>query len=593
MDTNLLTISNLITPVESVPVTSSNTRVSKQTSSSSVVSNNDTCNGKTNKTDNAFRQIHDKAIEKQSGDCEQSVDQTQPATQNTETQDNTKPKAQQTNTEESNPTNSTQSLQNDNANVVTVTPQQQTNEQTLVEQTLLNEISNTTASLQSGETPVADTRIIEPTVIESTEAVNIIPETDSKPISTQADQILSRPENLKTDVSVNPLDELISQKAGESTIENQPKQNKTENTEQKIVSNNNQKQFVEQIDPDNKQTKTDTPVTNTTQATSLTSETKPALESVAVSNTEISATDVKAPDITTKAQTVQTESNQPQIQQTDTDGNKSGQSTEKQRDENTDNLKTFSQISGNSNKETINVGNDTSGDPDTKKLNITDVQISADEPKDIGNSSTDGNSNTATEQILNSSTTQNTATEQSLNSTYSTKNAEPILQNQQTESYTDVGKQILESIHSSVSRQGTDQEITVRLNPPELGNVIIKFQEQDNQVTGLLEVSKSQTRFEIEQALPQIVRDLADSGIQVKRLEVVLSNQQNLGQETLREQLMQNGGSQNQNSNDSPSWQNGPDRGQINDFLVNDVNYRYKSGTQDTFAGSGSINMLM
>jgi flagellar hook-length control protein FliK len=87
----------------------------------------------------------------------------------------------------------------------------------------------------------------------------------------------------------------------------------------------------------------------------------------------------------------------------------------------------------------------------------------------------------------------------------------------------DVRKQIFESIHTFVSRN--ERQVTIRLNPPELGKVFIKFQEQDAQLTGLLEVSNSRTRFEIEQTLPQIIRDLQDSGIQIKRLDVVLAEQ--------------------------------------------------------------------
>ena len=50
----------------------------------------------------------------------------------------------------------------------------------------------------------------------------------------------------------------------------------------------------------------------------------------------------------------------------------------------------------------------------------------------------------------------------------------------------DVNKQILESINNSINRQGVDKQITVQLNPPELGKVIIKFQEQNSEITGHL-----------------------------------------------------------------------------------------------------------
>lgn len=83
--------------------------------------------------------------------------------------------------------------------------------------------------------------------------------------------------------------------------------------------------------------------------------------------------------------------------------------------------------------------------------------------------------------------------------------------------------QILGSIQSSLSNG--EREINIRLNPPGLGKVVIKFQEQNAQITGLLEVTETQTRYELEQALPQLIRDLQDSGIEIKRLEVVLAEQ--------------------------------------------------------------------
>jgi hypothetical protein len=87
-----------------------------------------------------------------------------------------------------------------------------------------------------------------------------------------------------------------------------------------------------------------------------------------------------------------------------------------------------------------------------------------------------------------------------------------------------LGSQIQESIHSSLQSGG--QQIVVRLNPPELGKVNIKFTEQGDDITGLLQVDKLQTRDQIQQVLPEIIQNLQDSGIGIKRLEVTLTNQQ-------------------------------------------------------------------
>jgi flagellar hook-length control protein FliK len=70
------------------------------------------------------------------------------------------------------------------------------------------------------------------------------------------------------------------------------------------------------------------------------------------------------------------------------------------------------------------------------------------------------------------------------------------------------------------SLRQADTHLTIHLNPPELGRVFIRFQQEQDQITILLEVSKPQTRREIDLALPQIMRSLQDAGVQVRRLEV-------------------------------------------------------------------------
>lgn len=95
-----------------------------------------------------------------------------------------------------------------------------------------------------------------------------------------------------------------------------------------------------------------------------------------------------------------------------------------------------------------------------------------------------------------------------------------------------VGSQIQESIQSSFQSGG--QQIVIRLNPPELGKVTIKFAERSDDITGLLQVDKPQTKDQIQQAIPGIIQNLQDCGIAIKKLEVVLTNQQE--QYTLKDQ---------------------------------------------------------
>ncbi len=84
-----------------------------------------------------------------------------------------------------------------------------------------------------------------------------------------------------------------------------------------------------------------------------------------------------------------------------------------------------------------------------------------------------------------------------------------------------ITSQLQESINSSIA-QGK-REIQIRLNPPELGKVSIKLNENSNQLSGMLEVDRAQTRYEIERALPEIIRNMNQAGVQIKRIEVVLS----------------------------------------------------------------------
>lgn len=109
----------------------------------------------------------------------------------------------------------------------------------------------------------------------------------------------------------------------------------------------------------------------------------------------------------------------------------------------------------------------------------------------------------------------------------------------------DVGEQILSSIHASMAR--ADKQVQIRLDPPELGSVMVRITEQGGQIRGFLEVGREDTRREIEQALPQVLKGLQDAGVQVRRLEVVVSDQPDKG--SGREPLQQDAWAQQQQQN--------------------------------------------
>jgi flagellar hook-length control protein FliK len=157
------------------------------------------------------------------------------------------------------------------------------------------------------------------------------------------------------------------------------------------------------------------------------------------------------------------------------------------------------------------------------------------------------------------------------------QNTEPIntaISNQKTAqpNNTSISEQIGESIQSSL-QQGIRQ-ITIRLNPPQLGSVSIKFEQKDGQITGLLEVSRSQTREEIQQALPALIKNLADAGITLKRLDVVLTSQhqqQNYGNNfSSSSQFMNHTGSNQNNSFKYSSTQQGISTPEYEEMLVTD-----------------------
>lgn len=86
-----------------------------------------------------------------------------------------------------------------------------------------------------------------------------------------------------------------------------------------------------------------------------------------------------------------------------------------------------------------------------------------------------------------------------------------------------VSEQILDSMHASIVRG--DKQLLVRLQPPELGSVLIRFRQQGNEVGGVVQVGRADTRQEVEQALPQVLRGLQEAGVQIKRLDVIAYEQ--------------------------------------------------------------------
>lgn len=254
--------------------------------------------------------------------------------------------------------------------------------------------------------------------------------------------------------------------------------------------------------------------------------------------------------------------------------------------------KIFSELSMNAEKQT----GDISDGSTVQKLSITNINVSTDQTRN-GNTDTDGtaadrlNSDAAAiGQILSNNVQEPLTGRSSGVSEQTTKSAG----NTSTDSASaGVDAQVQESIRSCL-RQG-DQQITIHLNPPELGKVCITLQQKGDQIIGLLEVSKAQTKAEIQQTLPQVVRSLQDSGIQMKRLEVSLSDMSQSEQQSYNGRSLQSDAFGQHNSANSQSQWNNQDTsgadGRLTGAFTN--GYAAFSERQQTFVGDNSINMLM
>lgn len=235
--------------------------------------------------------------------------------------------------------------------------------------------------------------------------------------------------------------------------------------------------------------------------------------------------------------------------------------------------------------------NSSKNDYNVKKADIKNLQISSTQTKGQRNLSPGNKSNSGFSRITTHSN-QTLFEEQNVSSMTNVRNGSNRQPGTAEDISGNIGKQILESIHSSLAQRGGDRQVTVRLNPPELGQVSIKFQEQEAQLTGLLEVSKTQTRSEIEQVLPQIIRNLSDSGINIKRLEVVLTTGERAEQEAMKENSLFNN-QQQQNFNNPGMYGDGQDMTEFHEWLANNISPVSNTSSDGSLAVNSSINLLV
>ena len=86
----------------------------------------------------------------------------------------------------------------------------------------------------------------------------------------------------------------------------------------------------------------------------------------------------------------------------------------------------------------------------------------------------------------------------------------------------DISRQVQESIQTA-AKEGAKQ-VKVNLNPPELGKIVINLKHQSGKLTGKLEVENPQTKIEIDKAISSVVENLRNSGLTIRKPEVVLTD---------------------------------------------------------------------
>ena len=150
-----------------------------------------------------------------------------------------------------------------------------------------------------------------------------------------------------------------------------------------------------------------------------------------------------------------------------------------------------------------------------------------------------------------------------------------------------VAEQVQDSVRTSISTGS--RQIVIQLNPPELGKVNITFREDTDGITGVLQVDEPQTRHQLQQALPEIIQNLQDSGVQIKKIDVELTDQQQ--QYNPKDQSATTGQDAWTGQHSSSNSQSQRDNTPYNEWLTNNDPGTEFTEARMQFADS-SINML-
>jgi len=122
-------------------------------------------------------------------------------------------------------------------------------------------------------------------------------------------------------------------------------------------------------------------------------------------------------------------------------------------------------------------------------------------------------------------------------------------------------RQVTDNLINSAKlyQAGRNSRIEVRLSPPELGKIVISIRKQGDTIEGVLAVERPETRRALEDAAAQVVRNLAESGVNVRRIQVVQTGHETSARADAHEQPGGQLGSQSRHGagsadSDSPSY---------------------------------------
>lgn len=151
-------------------------------------------------------------------------------------------------------------------------------------------------------------------------------------------------------------------------------------------------------------------------------------------------------------------------------------------------------------------------------------------------------------------------------------------------------QQIIRSIQTDYNHD--IQRINLTLSPAGLGMVRIHFQRTGEEISGLLEIEKTETRQEIEKSLPQILSVLDSQGIQIRKIDIASSTNShqrqsgfdNTNEWTLNREMEEQGQNRNRSLGSTDDQKTGTS---LNEIINHGNKERYNSNT-----GLENLNMF-